>query len=132
MKKECIIPAEDQILYDDLHFSQAVKVGNMIWISGQVGVNASLEPLEGITAQTRQAFQNLQRVLTKAGATMDDVVEITTFHLDMREVAAFGLVKDEFMLSNYPAWAAVGVTQLFLPELRVEIRAVAIIGAGQA
>jgi enamine deaminase RidA (YjgF/YER057c/UK114 family) len=63
---------------------------------------------------------------------LEDVVELTTFHIDLRgEVDEFAKVKDEFFPRDYPAWTAVGVTQLALPELLVEIRAVAIAGSGK-
>lgn len=118
-------------MYDTLHFSQANRVADTIWVSGQVGVDDRLQAGEGIAAQARMAFENLRRVLAQAGAGLADVVELTTFHLDLRgEMADFATVKDEFFPNDYPAWTAVGVTQLALPELRVEIRAVAVAGCG--
>jgi enamine deaminase RidA (YjgF/YER057c/UK114 family) len=70
--------------------------------------------------------------LAETGASLEDVVELTTFHIDLRgEMEQFAQVKDEYLLRNYPAWTAVGVTQLALPELRVEIRAVAIAGSSK-
>lgn len=85
-----------------------------------------------MAAQARLAFQGLRRTLAAAGATLEDVVELTTFHLDLRgEMDQFAQVKDEYFQRNYPAWTAVGVTELALPELRVEIRAVAIAGSSK-
>ena len=85
-----------------------------------------------MAAQARLAFEGLKRTLAAAGATLDDVVELTTFHIDLRgEMEQFAQVKDEYLPRNYPAWTAVGVTQLALPELRVEIRAVAIAGSSK-
>lgn len=119
-------------MYEDLHFAQANRVGDTIWVSGQVGVDGRLVPADGMTSQARLAFQGLQRVLHEAGASLDDVVELTTFHLDLRgDMAEFAAVKDEFFPRNYPAWTAVGVTQLALPALLVEIRAVAVAGSGK-
>ena len=63
---------------------------------------------------------------------MADIVELTTFHTDLRgDMAAFAAVKDEYLPDRYPSWTAVGVTQLALPELLVEIRAVAVAGSGR-
>ncbi|MFH9424217.1 Rid family hydrolase [Streptomyces sp. NPDC017529] len=70
-------------------------------------------------------------VLEAAGASLDDIVELTTFHTDLRgDAEAFSRVKDEYITAPYPSWTAVGVTQLALPELLVEICAVAVAGSG--
>jgi enamine deaminase RidA (YjgF/YER057c/UK114 family) len=130
MTRTLINPPATKVLYDHYHFSQATRVGEMIWVSGQVGIDANLQPAEGLANQARLAFAGLRAVLEAAGATLGDVVELTTFHIDLRGGAAeFGAVKDEFFPANYPSWTAVGVTQLAMPELLVEVRAVAIAGS---
>ncbi len=127
MKRLLINAKETQPMYEGLHFSQANRVGDTIWVSGQVGVDDNLVPASGMAAQARLAFENLKRTLAVAGASLSDVVELTTFHIDLRgEMDEFTKVKDEYISRDYPAWTAVGVTQLALPELRVEIRAVAV------
>jgi enamine deaminase RidA (YjgF/YER057c/UK114 family) len=132
MNRKLINPEETRPLYDNYHFSQAVRVGDTIWVSGQVGIDAQLTPAVGMSAQARLAFEGLRRVLAEAGATLADVVELTTFHLDLRgDIEEFGKVKDQFFPRNFPAWTAVGVTQLALPELRIEIRAVAVVGSSK-
>ena len=132
MKRKLVNPKETQPMYDAFHFSQANRVGDTIWVSGQVGIDSSLSPAAGMAAQARLAFEGLKRTLAEAGASLDDVVELTTFHIDLRgEMDEFASLKDEYFPRNYPAWTAVGVTQLALPDLRVEVRAVAIAGAGK-
>ena len=132
MKQLLVNPKETQPLYDNFHFSQANRVGDTIWVSGQVGINDAMIPASGMAAQARLAFAGLERTLGAAGAKLEGVVELTTFHIDLRgELEEFSKVKDEFLLRNFPAWTAVGVTQLALPELRVEIRAVAVAGSGK-
>lgn len=132
MKRVLINPRETQLIYDGFHFSQANRVGDIIWVSGQVGIDDKLAPGKGIAAQARLAFEGLKRTLAAAGATLRDVVELTTFHIDLRgEMDDFVKVKDEYLPRDYPAWTAVGVTQLALPELRVEIRAVAVAGSSK-
>ena len=127
MKRILINPKETQLMYDGFHFSQANRVGDIIWISGQVGIDGKLAPGNGMAEQARLAFEGLKRTLAAAGATLHDVVELTTFHIDLRgEMDDFVKVKDEYLPRDYPAWTAVGVTQLALPELRVEVRAVAV------
>ena len=132
-KRQSIKPAGTEPLYDNYHFSPATRVGDMVWVSGQVGIDANFVPASGMEAQARLAFQSLKTILDAAGASMDDIVEIMSFHLDLRgEMDAFVKVKDEFLPNRYPSWTAVGVTQLAMPELRIEIRAVAVIGCGTA
>ena len=130
MTRTLINPGTTKALYDNYHFSQATRVGDMIWVSGQVGIDANMRPVAGLREQARVAFSNLKSVLEAAGVTLGDVAELTTFHIDLRGGSAvFGAVKDEFFPSNYPSWTAVGVSQLAMPELLVEIRAVAVAGS---
>lgn len=130
-KRESIRPTGTERSYDVLHFSPAMRVGDIVWVSGQVGSDASGTPGVGMEAQARLAFQKLEVVLEDAGATLADVVELMTFHTDLRgEIQEFVKVKDEFIPENFPAWSAVGVTQLARPEYLVEVRAIAVIGCG--
>ena len=132
MKRILINPKATQPMYESFHFSQANRVGDTIWVSGQVGIDDKLTAASGMAGQARLAFEGLKRTLAAAGATLEDVVELTTFHLDLRgEMEQFTKVKDEYLPRNYPAWTAVGVTQLALPELRLEIRAVAVAGSSK-
>ena len=66
-----------------------------------------------------------------AGASLADVVELMTFHTELQaDMQAFARVKDQYFPDRYPSWTAVGTTELALPGLRVEIRAVAVAGCG--
>ena len=135
MQRTLINPEGTERLYERMHFAQGNRVGDTIWVSGQVGVDERFRPADGMTAQARLAFEGVKRVLAAAGASLEDVVELTTFHTDLRgEMAQFARVKDEYFPADYPAWTAVGVTQLAVEGLRVEIRAVAVAGcsAGRA
>jgi len=130
-KRQSIVPAPFQAYYDEHHFSPATRVGDMIWVSGQVGIDADMTPAKGVQAQAQIAFECLKLVLEEAGASLADVVELTTFHTDLHgDIEAFIAVKDQYFPSRYPSWTGVGVTQLALPELCVEIRAVAVAGSG--
>ncbi|WP_085640735.1 MULTISPECIES: RidA family protein [unclassified Pseudomonas] len=132
-KRELINPPHTQAFYDQYHFSQANRVGDIVWVSGQVGIDANAVPGDGIAQQSYLAFQALRTVLEEAGATLADVVELMTFHTDLQaDIKAFAKVKDEYFPDRYPAWSALGISQLSLPQLRVEIRAVAVVGSGRA
>ena len=131
MERTLINPEGSEGIYESLQFSQAVRAGNMVWISGQVGMDASFNMGDGIEEQTRMAFQNLQRVIEAAGGTLADIVELVTYHISMKDMKGFSKVKAEFIPEDYPAWTAVGVTELVLPGLLVEIRATAVSGSGK-
>src|SRR5262249_49375742 len=83
--------------------------GDTIWVSGQVGIDDAMMPANGMAAQARLAFEGLERKLRAAGAKLEDVVELTTYHIDLRgELEEFSKLKDEFFPRNYPAWTAAG------------------------
>lgn len=133
LKRQSINPPPTQTLYDNFHFSQATRVGDMIWVSGQVGLDASMSPGEGIEEQAHLAFLALKHVLEAAGSCLADVVELMTFHTELQnDMRVFAQVKDQYFPDRYPSWTAIGTTQLALPALRVEIRAVAVAGCGES
>jgi len=125
-----INPPGTEMIYKTMQFSQAVRVGDSVWVSGQVGMDEKGVAGEGIEAQARIAFKNLERVLEEAGCSLADVVELMTFHTSMGDIRGFAKVKAEFVPENYPAWTAVGVKELVMPQLLVEIRATAITDSG--
>ncbi len=131
-KQTLINPAGTEFIYNTLKFSQAVRVDNTVWVSGQVGMDKKGAVGETIEEQTRMAFQNLKSVLAESNASMDDIVELVTYHTSMKDMKIFGKVKSEFILNNYPAWTAVGVTELVMPQLMLEIRAIAVVGSGSS
>lgn len=129
-KKNLINPPGTEKIYQSMQFSQAVCTGNMVWVSGQVGIDESGNVAEGIEAQAKAAFTNLQHVLAEAGASMEDIVELVTYHTSMKEIGKFLKVKSGFIPKNFPAWTAVGVNELLMPELLCEIRATAVLKSG--
>jgi enamine deaminase RidA (YjgF/YER057c/UK114 family) len=129
--RQLINPTGTELIYQSMQFSQAVRVDDTMWVSGQVGMDEQLHMGEGLDAQARQAFRNLERVLVAAGASLADVVELVTYHTDMDRFSDFARVKSEFFPKDYPAWTAVGVKALVMPGLLVEIRATAVIGSSR-
>ncbi|MFV9454452.1 RidA family protein [Rhodococcus sp. NM-2] len=113
--------------HNDLHFSTATRVGDLIWVSGQVGIDpATSAPADGIEAQARFAFDGVKQALESAGSSMDNILELLTYHTDMaRDGEIFGRVKDEYIKEPYPCWTGIGVTHLARPELLCEVRVVA-------
>lgn len=108
------------------HFSHVVRCRGLLLCSGVTGVLADGTVDPDPTTQFRQAFAHLEAALAVVGATTADLVEITSYHVGLREhVLAFAAVKDEHVPAPYPAWSAIGVAELVVPGTLVEIRAVA-------
>jgi len=95
-------------------YSQAVRVGNTIWVSGQIPLDPTTKELikGDVEAQVRQVFENLKAIVTAAGAGFDDVVKATVFLIDLSHFALVNQVMAEYFREPYPARAAVGVAAL--------------------
>src|SRR5271170_1114843 len=95
-------------------YSQAVRVGNTIWVSGQIPLDPATKELVGggIEAQIRQVFQNLKAIVVAAGASLDDVVKATVFLVDLSHFALVNKIMAEYFREPYPARAAIGVVAL--------------------
>jgi 2-iminobutanoate/2-iminopropanoate deaminase len=108
-------------------YSQAIKTGNIVFCSGQIGFVPATGELIGpdITVQTRQALLNVQAVLESAGISLADVVKTTVFLVDMADFAAMNEVYGSFFVSSPPARSTVAVAQL-PRNARVEVECIAI------
>jgi reactive intermediate/imine deaminase len=95
-------------------YSQAVRVGNTIWVSGQIPLDPKTKELVkgDVEAQVRQVFENLKAIVAAAGASFDDVVKATVFLVDLSHFALVNKVMAEYFREPYPARAAVGVAAL--------------------
>jgi reactive intermediate/imine deaminase len=94
-------------------YSQAVKVGSTVYLSGQIGLDpASMQMVEGIEAQVHRVFQNLRAVTEAAGGSMADIVKLNVFLTDLSNFALVNTIMAEYFAEPYPARAAVGVASL--------------------
>ena len=95
-------------------YSQAVKVGNLVFLSGQIPlVPETMEIVDGdFTSRARQVFDNLKAVAEEAGGTLNDAVKLTIFLTDLDNFAAVNKVMAEYCDEPYPARAAVQVAAL--------------------
>lgn len=113
-QRNAIFPANRHALYEAHGYSAAVRSGDLLFVSGQVGSREDGSPEPDFATQVDLAFQNLEAVLAAAGAGFDDIIDVTTFHTDPE--AQFGAimpVKDRFFPSApHPTWTAVGVNWL--------------------
>lgn len=131
--KQLINGSGHKWLYDNWNFSEAVKVGNQIWLSGQVGYDPKKKSYpDSLEEQTKLVFKNIERILNQAGATMADIVEITSYHTDISQIGTVTQVKKRYIPKDFPAWTAVEVSGLARPAIQIEIKVVAVIGAGKA
>ncbi len=112
-----------------LPFSMAVRVGNMLYLSGQIGNKPGTRELAdtGIAGQTRQALENIKTVLASAGSSLDQAVKCTVFLADIRDYAAMNAVYATFFPKDPPARSTVAGSGLALGA-RVEIECLAVVG----
>lgn len=113
-QREPVFPANRHALYEEHCYSAAMRSGDLLFVSGQVGSRADGTPEPDFTAQVRLAFDNLNATLAAAGCTFDDLIDVTTFHTDPEnQFPAIMQVKQSlFPKPPYPNWTAVGVTWL--------------------
>lgn len=113
-KPEAIFPANRHALYEEHGYSAALKSGDLLFVSGQVGSLDSGEPEPDFKRQVEQAFQNLQAVLAAADCELDDIIDVTTFHTDPENQfdTIMEVKKRHFASKPYPNWTAVGVNWL--------------------
>ena len=94
-------------------YSQAVKVGNQVFLSGQIGLDpVTMEMVEGVEAQARRVFDNLAAVAEAAGGSFADVVKITIYLTDLANFAKVNETMAQYFSQPFPARAAVGVKEL--------------------
>jgi len=109
-----------------LPFSEAVRAGDLLFVSGEIGSQPGKMGLVpgGITAEARQAIENVRGILQRHGASLGDVVACTVFLADMKEWPAFNNVYKEYFKPPFPARSATGATGLALGA-RVELQCTA-------
>ena len=128
--REVIFPKDKQASYDAYGYSAAVKSGEFLFVSGQVGVNEAGTAIADPSTQFEKAFSNLGEVLEAAKCTFDDIVDVTTFHVNMYDhFETFAAAKQRaFPNPPFPNWTAIGVVNLADPSLLLEIKAIAKVG----
>ena len=110
------------------HYTDAVRAGNLLFVSGCVPVDGEGRLVGGdVVAQTRQVFANVAAVLAAAGAGFGDVVKVTVFLTDVDDRAAVNTVRTEVFGEARPASTLVEVSRLAIPGARIEVEAVALV-----
>ena len=127
MPIETIVPESDKSLYNNFHFAPAVRTNGMVICSGVIGTGADGKVPEAAADEFRLAWQGVGQVLKEAGLGYENIVDCTTYHVGLNDhLGDFMKVRDEFLAEPWPAWTAIGVTELAVRGGRVEIRVVAV------
>lgn len=113
-QRSAIFPEGRQALYDINRYSAAIRSGDLLFVSGQVGSREDGSPEPDFKKQVELAFDNLRAVLAASGCTLDDIVDVTSFHTDPQQQfdAVQAVRLQAFPEKPYPNWTAVGVNWL--------------------
>jgi len=126
MSRNVIVPDSDRRAYEAFHFAPAVRAGNLVLLSGQIGLGENGKVPDSADEEFRNAWRAIGRTLAHAGLDYTHIVEYTTYHVGLHEhLSAFMAVRDEFISEPWPAWTAIGISALAVPGARVEIRVTA-------
>lgn len=114
---------------DTFGFSQAVQAGNLLFIAGQVALDpdGNIVGKGDMKAQARQVFENTKTLLEAAGASFDDIVDLTLFVVDMSRIKEIREARSQYLTGDPPSMTAVGVTRLIMPELLLEMKCTAVL-----
>ena len=125
--RQLIIPESLRLLVERAGYAPAVKVGKTLYCAGQVGRTPDLEVIQDPEQQFRAAWENLRVVLAAGGCTFEDIVDLTTFHVDLhRHMPVFRAVKDAVFPRGTCAWTCLGVAELARAGLLAEIKCIAV------
>ena len=125
--RELIIPDSMRNIVERAGYVPAVRSGNLVFCAGQIGRTSDLVIVEDPEEQFRTLWANLELVLGAAGCSFDDVVEMTSYHVNMREhMPTFVKVKDQVFPKGTSAWTCLGVSELAHDGLLAEVKVVAI------
>ena len=120
----------DPDFYEPFLISQAVRAGNLLFVSGQASLNEAGEIVgEGdFDAQAKQTFENLDKVLRAGGSSLDRTVKVNIYLTDMSHFPKIIELREKYFTPPYPADTIVEIGALGLPELMIEIEAVGLVG----
>ena len=132
-RRQIITSDKLQPAREDYSYSHAVRVGNTIYIAGQVARDKDYKIVHkrDFLGQVRHAFESMKNVLEAAGASMQDVVKLTFYCTNLHDLVNINEVYEEYFGEHIPAMTAVEVVRLWNPHFLVEVEAVAVVGEEQ-
>lgn len=116
-------------MYRALTYDHGARVGNLLFVAGQVGRDATGElvgPFDPV-AQARQAFENLKTILEEAGTGFEHVAKVTTYYVDAEEIEPITAIRREYFGDHRPPHTGLVITMLGSPEVRFEVEVIAVI-----
>jgi enamine deaminase RidA (YjgF/YER057c/UK114 family) len=116
-----VIPAGSEKTYERFHFAPAYRVGNTLYVSGVIGSGADGRAPEDMNEEFTSAFQGLAATLEAAGFSVGDIVDMS------QTLGPFMAARDAAMSEPWPAWTAIGCTELAIPGARAEVKVTAIL-----
>jgi enamine deaminase RidA (YjgF/YER057c/UK114 family) len=126
MSFETVVTSSGQFMYDNFHFSEATKSNGFLLCSGIIGTGKKGKVPEDIKEEFRNAWTGIGNLLAECDIGYDDIVEYTSYHVGLHaSMEDFMSVRDEFVSEPWPAWTAIGITELAVPGAHVEIRVIA-------
>ena len=126
MSFEAVVTDSGKFMYDNFHFSEATKSNGFLLCSGVIGTGDKGKLPEDIKEEFRNAWSGIGKLLAACNICYDDIVEYTSYHVDLQaNMRDFMSVRDEFLSEPWPAWTAIGITELAVPGAHVEIRVTA-------
>jgi 2-iminobutanoate/2-iminopropanoate deaminase len=129
MVQQAIRVKTDPDPYEAFRLAQAYRVDNMIYVSGQAAfsLQGEIVGVGDFDAQAVQVFENLQTVLQAGGSNLSKVIKVTIFLKDMGNFNKIVALREKYFTPPYPADTIVEITGLALPELEIEIEAMAFV-----
>ena len=123
-----IVPPSLKAASEAFQFAPAVRIGDQILVSGIAGVDAEGRLPPDFRSQAENVFTTLEAILNEAGATLDDVASLTSYHVgDLDDqLREFAEIKATRLRAPHPGWTGIGVTQIGVPGALLEVSAVAV------
>jgi enamine deaminase RidA (YjgF/YER057c/UK114 family) len=128
MAVKTIVSDAGKFSYDRFHFAEATSHNGFLFCSGIIGTDAKGKLPDDVKEEFRNAWRGVAKLLAEAGSGEAHIMEYTTYHVGLQaHMADFMSVRDEFLSEPWPAWTAIGITELAVPGAHVEIRVTAAI-----
>jgi enamine deaminase RidA (YjgF/YER057c/UK114 family) len=127
-----VLPADRNIAYDHFNISPATLCGNLLLMSGLIGLRADGSIADTLQEQIELIFRQAESILDEVGGTFADIASFETYHVGevtvLDQMTAFMEVRDRHVQRPGPAWTSLGVSSLAIPGTLIEVKIVAYIG----
>ncbi|XOV86613.1 MAG: RidA family protein [Pseudomonadota bacterium] len=126
MAIDTVVSPGGQFMYDRFHFAEATRQGELLLCSGIIGTDPKGKLPAAINEEFDLAWQKVGALLEHAGTGYEDILEYTSYHVGLQaHMPAFMAARDKYLSEPWPAWTAIGISELAVPGAHVEIRVTA-------